>query len=411
MSKFFASETSLFLKAATSSVGINGLSLLIGMVGSILLTRALGAEGRGLLAWITSLSSIATVILQFGIGQASRRFVAEDSSRAGDMAILTVLLSVAGAAIILPCFILYGLNAQIAEKYHPLVLIGMLIAPIMAINVNLSDLLLGLRKNFCYNIHLLTQKTINSLLVVLLIILGSATPTYAILALMVSYIAQLLLVVSFIKHEIKNRLRDMSWIINNLKSYITASYIAHLLQIISTSLIPILIASISGVKEAGLFAAPMIFIDAARASINMVSMHTLPHIAQAADKLEKVRRIKHSLYITLFFSVGAAIIFYISAGWVLSLLFGEEFVQSANILKVLAIGLIFISIHNTLLSIIASMFEGVRLVFSSAVVAVLANLLCAILASRYGAMAGAISFLLANFVACIVASLCFMRRY
>jgi O-antigen/teichoic acid export membrane protein len=244
----------------------------------------------------------------------------------------------------------------------------------------------------------------------MLIVLGGATPAYAILALLASYAAQLALLLSFIKHELHSRLHQLSWIFHNLKAYITASYLGHLLQIISTSLIPILIASISGAKEAGLFAAPMILIDAARASINMVSMHTLPHIAKAADECDRKRRIKHSLCITLFFSVGAALVFYISAAWVLALLFGAEFVQAANILRILAVGLVFICMHNTLLAIIASLFEGVRLVFSSAIVAIASNLICAMLAERYGAMAGAIAFLLGNSAACVAAALCFLNK-
>jgi O-antigen/teichoic acid export membrane protein len=403
MPNFLKSETGIFLKAATGSAAANILALLISMAGSVMLTRALGVEGRGVMSWIASLLTIAAAILQFGMGQASRRFVAEDIARAGDMAVAIILAAIAGSAIILPVFILYGFSEQIAAQYQALVVIGMFAAPVMAIGLNLSEMLVALRKYRLYNAYLLTQKTANCLLVVLLVSLGIVNPTYAVCALLASYVAQTCLVIYGIRHKIKNRLRDYAWVLNKAKSYITASYIAQLLQVVSGSAMAVLVAAIAGAKEAGLFAACMILADAARTSLNMVSMHTLPHIIKAKDAHERQKYIRHSLYITLLFSAIAAVILYATSGFVLVLLFGDEFGNGANLLKILSIALVFIAMHNTLLTIIASQYEGWKLAVSSVVLAAMVFVNSVLFIPQYGAMGGAIAYLGASLAACIAA--------
>lgn len=403
--KITSLESMSFLKDILSSAVANVLALAISMIGSILLTRALGAEGRGLFAWVTSLSMIAMGILQFGLGQANRRFVAKTPKSAGDMILVNISLSTVASLIVLPFFAIYGLTQEIGQHHKAVLIISLLTAPLIAITTNLGELLLGLNRPKQFNLFLLTQRTINCLLVIAIIIAGIVSPYTAVLMLLISYVIQMLLVVFCLGDEIKNRLGRIKEMAHSIKSYIAASYVSGLSLILANALPPIFIASMHSLGSAGLFAACMILIDAARSSIRMIGMHVLPKLSSTTDTAKRKALIKQSLLLSLLFSSTAAIIFYLSAEWVLALLFGDDFTDATPIMRILSFGLVFSSLFNTMQAVIAAIYKGFYIVIPGIILVSALCVLSLVFIPIYGAIGGAAAWFGASSISFITSLL------
>lgn len=409
---FLSSEHGAFFKAVTGSAGANILALAISMIGSVLLTRALGAEGRGVVTWILALSLFTMSVLQFGMGQASRYFAAEDPSHAGDLAIACILVSAIGSIFIVPLAILYAFSEDIGRNFELAVWIGILSAPLMAIATNLGELLLGLNKNSAFNIHLITQKAVNSAVIIFLIITKLVSPLTAIVAFFVSCALQMLITLFYIRNELRQRLKNTYWIISHMKSYSMANYVANLMQTFSNALIPILLGTMYSLKAAGLYAASIILIDAARSSIRMIGMHALPKLSSTKNVVKRQQLIRHSLTLTLLFGLSAAVFFYLTSSWILPLLFGKEFVESVRVFQLLSFGLIFSVMLNTLQTLITAISRRWRdIVISPLVLAAVTTIVSCLIIPSHGEIGAAIAWAAGWICACLVAAFLYRGLY
>lgn len=394
MRKFLASEAGVFFKTVTSSAMTNGVALAISMIGSVLLTRALGAEGRGVVAWITSLMMIAASMLQFGLGPVGRRFIAEDKNRAGDLILGAILLSLIGACIILPFFIWHALSDALGPRYTSLVWIGMFAAPVVAIVMNLREMLLGLKLTRQFNLLPLLQKGSNSLLIIALVLLATATPFWAVSILLLSYLLQLIGTVIWLKPYIKDRKKNTALLFKHMKSFIAVNYLATLLLNTAHALPTVFLASLYSAKAAGLYAACAVLTDAAFTSVRMVGMHTLPQLAGAADVQQRKKLVKHSLLITLLFGVLGAVVYLVLSGWLLPFLFGHEFAEAIPAFRIMSLGMVCYMLFNTIQSSIIARQKGWVILVGPSVMFVTIVVSGLLLIPTYGAVGGSITFAL-----------------
>ena len=406
-----SSENGVFFRAVGASIGANGIALIIAMVGSVLLTRALGVEARGVVAWVFSLSSMAMAVLQFGIGQANRRFAAEDPTRAGDLALFTIGGSLVGGVLILPFFAFYAMQAPVGHAHMSLVYLGLAAAPIMAIATNMGEMLVGLYKMNAFNLYIITQKVVNCLLILFLVSTHTVTPATAVLVLLLSFAAQMLWTVVCVRREIGARRHEQGWIFHHLKSYMAASYTGNMLMNFSSTLMPLLVGNMCGVREAGLFAACMTLIDAARSSLRMVGMHTLPKLARTHEPGQRRALARQSLSLSLGLGALAGIALYSLSGWILPLLFGRDFAAAVPILRMMTPGLLGAVFFNTLQAMIASVTKGWEIVISPFILIVLIGGVSWLLIPSFGGIGAALAFAIGFAGASLVSIVLCLRHF
>jgi len=274
------SDTFSFYKTVTRLAGANVAALAISSLASIFLTRALGAEGRGIIAWIMSLAVILNALTQVGMTHVNRRFVAEDNSRAGDLVLTTIIVCSIAAIIFVSAFMFYGFSQPLGQANKSALMTGLLLAPIWAITECLGDMLLGLHKPKQYNFVILLQKIFNAALIAIIVITGYATPLIAISALAFSFILKFLFVAKSLHNNIDLTFHKegVKWVFKHLKSFIYTNYASSVMLLCSNAIIPILLVKNGMVIEAGLYSAAMIIIDAVYNVSRKLGMYAVPNL-------------------------------------------------------------------------------------------------------------------------------------
>lgn len=113
------------------------LALAVGFVATVLITRALGPEGRGLFAWMMTLVGMAVQVATLASNQSVRAIASEIG---GEARFVPTLLSLSLAGTILGLPILAYAFAQLPARLDPLLVTAWIMVPLMAAAVSLLAL-------------------------------------------------------------------------------------------------------------------------------------------------------------------------------------------------------------------------------------------------------------------------------
>lgn len=401
-----------FYKAVIGVVFSHGLALGISFIGSVILTRALGAEGRGVVAWVMSLSSIGIVLAQAGMGHTNRKFISLRDHRAPALFSLTVIICAMASLVVILVLAGIGLKDTIGYNNQASLFLALLLIPISAIAISSGEMLIGLRKNTQYSTLNIIEKTSNTLLVIYFIAVGSISPFTAVVAIAISAILRLSSIIYYLRHDIKLKLEGISYILSHIGAFTFFNYVASSALFIATHISVILVGSLAGVKQAGLFAANMIIINALRQLANTTGLFALPRLMATKNLKEKKKLKKGIIAITLFLTISAAIVFILSAGWLIPTMFGEEFVEAVHGFKILLVGMVFCSMLFIFQSFISSESNGYAVTIAPLILVVCTIVTNILLIPQYGALGATYSWGASHSVACIISVIVasFLRR-
>jgi O-antigen/teichoic acid export membrane protein len=118
----------------------NVLSLSLGLIGGIIIARALGDEARGLYAWVFTLQGFACQLAALATYHAARQIAAE-TPRADWGALVIALIFLAGIGCLISLPILgYSLMHPLGQTHPMLVLLAFIGVPILGVIIPVSAL-------------------------------------------------------------------------------------------------------------------------------------------------------------------------------------------------------------------------------------------------------------------------------
>ncbi len=284
-----SSDAISFYKAVLGAVASHGFALTISFVSSVLMTRALGAEGRGVYSWIVSLSIIGACLAQAGMGHTNRRFIANRHHRSATLFTLTLIIC-AGASLLV-CLVLglIALTQQIGQENKLALLTGLIAVPISAIGITAGEMLVGLRKNAQYSSLNIIEKSTNTLFILLFIAIGIISPLTGIISLVIAATARLSIILYYLRNDIKLKLKGAGYILNHIGSFTFFNYLASSVVFMSTHILTVFVGSMTTITQVGWFAANMIIITALRQLASITATFALPRLARTPSYQDRTK--------------------------------------------------------------------------------------------------------------------------
>ena len=164
---------------------------------------------------------------------------------------------------------------------------------------------------------------------------------------------------------------------------------------INTQLPPYLSGTLAGPEQAGLFKVAMQFAALLTMGLSAVEFAQGPHYSlayKAGDRLAMHQLLQRSCRFGTVIAVPSGLVLFFAAGWIVDLLFGNEFASAATAVQILALGTMANALTGNIgILLIACNAERV-LAFSSGLAIAVLVACCFLLIPQYGATGAAIGF-------------------
>lgn len=342
-------KKSKFLVDFLSTFGANISTLLIGVLSSIIMVRFLGAEGMGEYTILTSFSLLFVSLAELGIRQSNIYFIAKDVSMLNRVISSNLFIWMVSSLIGISAFLSILYFKDLQYSYH-IIALACLIIPITIANKFINGVMVGtdkIAKNSKFNFY-------NGLVrlgsVILFIMLLNLNVLGALIVLIVPTFTNLRRKILFLKTSNKIKL-DLKVDVKLIKKLVGHGFLYGFALFLMTNQKTIPVYVMSGIiseNEVGLYGvgltfaglvyqifsavAPIIFVKSAKSKD--------PHTASL--NIQKLMRVMFVMLIC----VSAVIAMVIK--YLLLIMYGEEFIASSDITRIMLVGIIFYNIFLVL---------------------------------------------------------------
>jgi O-antigen/teichoic acid export membrane protein len=370
----------------------NFLSLSLGLISSILITRALGEEARGVYAWVFTLQGFACQLGALVTYQAARQLAAHHSQdQWPQLAGFIIILGLAGSLLGLP-LLLYGLTEPtVGAPYGWLLLIAFIGVPFSAISVPLVALV-HTRKHFAINtLTVISQRLF--LLVGVLVLLAVGAVNLHGLTLLNILSAGVALGVVYAALRLKtpfnlSTLTPPRAMFTELKSLIGATWLAGLALFALPKIAILQLAASGQLAATGHLSVASTLFEAALAMPLIASSVLITHLTKRGAN-QAIRR-----KITLAMLGGTSLAAGVAAGlapWVIPLLFGAPFTDAVAPFQLLMVCLVMAALHQAWFSRLVTARASAALILPPLMGCIAVFALGLALTHPYGAVGAALS--------------------
>lgn len=359
--KFFKSTVVTFF----SNIFIFGIS----MGTTILLSRLLGTNGKGVIGISNNIIAFSMLILGVGFEAANVFFVGKDKKNINNIVgynliicsfAFLVMLAILGIHLIHPInFIFKGLDMSI-------IILLVLIIPTNLIKSSLINLLLGLQDIIRFNKVNIADKLIN-FFVLLIFLLVFDSPFYVIFSTLLStLIVEIILIyIIIIKYKVKPSL-DFS-ISKKMMAYGFKAQISNTIQMINYRLDQFVINYYFTFSQVAIYGNAVSLGEALWQVSGTISTIVFPMTSSSKDTDELKTFINRVTRVTLFFIVICSIVLSILSRPLVIFLFGKDFANSSNALIILLPGISFFSVSKILANFLAGVGKLEKNIIASSI--------------------------------------------
>jgi O-antigen/teichoic acid export membrane protein len=336
----------------------------LGFVNSILVTRVLGPEGRGLFAVANTLSATGVQLGNLGLQSSNTYYVSRDS-RALPVLLGNSLLVSAGCGIVmLIAYPLLQLRPEIAPIRGTLLTLTLLAVPAGLASLLLQNLLIGTQQIHAYNVIDLTTRVLAVLLVAATAPLGLVSPEL-ILALV---LATVVLGAAWSLHRLRTQLHGpIGWSLQTLRDclpYGLRAYTGSLFVFLVLKSDIVLVSYLRGAVETGYYAIAVGLADILLMLPTVVGTILFPKLSAAPDFAARWRLVRRVLTVMVPATPVALVATYVAAGPLIRLAYGTSFDPSTTAVGWLLPGIGCYAINGILMNFLASCGMPLLVVYS-----------------------------------------------
>jgi O-antigen/teichoic acid export membrane protein len=367
----------------------------LGFVNSILVTRILGPEGRGLFAVANTLSATGVQLGNLGLQSSNTYYVSRDS-RALPVLLGNSLVVSAGCGIVmLAALPLLQLRPEIAPIQGTLLTLTFLAVPVGLASLLLQNLLIGTQQIRAYNVIDLTTRVLAVLLVAATAPLGLVSPE-VIFALVLATVV-LGAIWSFVR--LRAQLQGpIGWSPETLRAclpYGLRAYTGSLFIFLVLKSDIVLVTYLRGAVETGYYSIAVGLADILLMLPTVVGTILFPKLSAAPDLATRWRLVRRVLTVMVPATPVGLVATYFAAGPLIRLAYGSAFDPSTAAVGWLLPGIGCYAINSILMNFLASCGMPLVVVYSP-FVALLVNVTANLwLVPRIGFVGASISSSLA----------------
>lgn len=385
-------RASSLIRAVAETLTTRLLLIVVGLASSVVVTRALGPEGRGLLAVALALGGLGVQFGNLGLHAANTYCVAGRPDRLPQLLANSLLVSFGLGGLV--AVVLWGglsLRPGLVQINGPLLALALLWIPVGLAYLLLQNLMIGMHDIRGYNLVELGNRLISLALVGAVIVFGAVNPqsvfSTALLGLTVSLvwvIARLGVPLRSLPYPSRELFCDN--LRYSLKAYAAAIFV-HL--VLRSDLL--ILQYLRGSAETGLYAVAVALADLVYLLPTVAGTILFPRLTALASDRERwllARRVAGVIGAVM---VAGALAVAVLAQPMLRLLYGAAFVPAVPALLWLLPGIVFLSVNTILMNYFASTGMPPITVYSPAAAAALNVVLNVWLIPDFGLVGAALS--------------------
>jgi len=342
-----------FLKNSFITLTRQFFSVVIGVLLVVFLARFLGPEARGQYALITFLPLLLITFLNFGFNVATIFYVSkkEVSIQTAIVTNIFVALFLGIISIVVGYIVIHLFDTQYEylNKYY--LYCGLLSLPFMFLFMFLQTVFQGLQNFKTFNSVLLVQQLATLLLVVLFTIFFRLKLFGAILAFSLGYVVTVIFIffVVYRVYRITLRFSDFSFpYVKKLFHYGIKAYISNALTFLNYRLDIFLLGYFVNPLAVGIYDVAVSVGERISIFSQSISSVLFPKISSVQSEEQRNKITSTVSRNLLFFIASLSLILYFLCDIIFNVFFGEQYVESARLLKILLPGLALLSVEKVL---------------------------------------------------------------
>jgi len=338
---------------------------------SILLSRELGAEGRGVVSWMMAFAGFGAVCVVLGLGAALKKYVVKMPERTSGFISSSIIVVLLSLLVFMPILYFGGQMMPIVKAHQSLFICALVMIPYLAFSNLFNEALIGLGHGLHYNKLYIIEKGINIILNISLLALAFVQPVPVMAAYMFAVLCRFAVSIKFMRPHIKQRPTCAEFWGNFgvMRKLVFSSYFGNLAMYFAGSWLTIALGLMSNTKELGYFVIAKTLTDAGLMFPTALAAFVLPQLAKENEQAARERTIKYILIFAFALVCLIALPMFLFPHFIINLLFGSAFISAASCLPVLAAGMVFAGVILVVNPIIASHHKEHRVMINSGILA------------------------------------------
>ncbi|MFI4941771.1 MAG: oligosaccharide flippase family protein [Burkholderiales bacterium] len=336
----------------------------LGVVNSVLVTRILGPEGRGLFAVANTLSATGIQLGNLGLQSSNTYYVARDPSKLPVLLGNSLVVSAATGLVALLAFPLLWLRPEAMPIGGTLLALTLLAVPAGLASLLLQNLLIGTQQIRAYNTIDLTTRVLAVLLVAATAPLGLVSPEVVFGLVLATVVLGALWCLLRFRSQIQG---PLAWSFETLRAclpYGLRAYAGSLFVFLVLRSDIVIVTYLRGAVETGYYAIAVGLADLLLmlpTVIGTILFPKLSAIPEQAARWQVVRRVLSSMVPA---TPAALVLVYVAAGPLIRLAYGPAFVPSTAAVGWLLPGVGCYAINGILMNFLASCGMPLVVVYS-----------------------------------------------
>jgi O-antigen/teichoic acid export membrane protein len=326
----------------------------LGFVNSILVTRILGPEGRGLFAVANTLSATGVQLGNLGLQSSNTYYVAREPGKLRLLLGNSLVVSAASGGIALVAFLLLRLLPGLAPISGTLLALTLLAIPAGLASLLLQNLLIGTQQIRAYNTIDLATRVLAVLLVAATAPLGLVSPEAVFGVVLATVVLGALWSLLRLRSGIEG---PLAWSYDTLREclpYGLRAYAGSLFVFLVLRSDILLVSTLRGAVETGYYAIAVGLADLLLMLPTVVGTILFPRLSAIPDLAARWQLVRRVLRVMLPATPVALGLAYLAAGPLIRIAYGAAFAPSAAAVGWLLPGVGCYAINGVLMNFLAS---------------------------------------------------------
>jgi O-antigen/teichoic acid export membrane protein len=344
-----------FLGNVAATFGTRLLLLIIGIVISVIIARALGPTGRGMYAAAFAVTAIGVQLGNLGLHASNTWLVARDRSLLGGLITNSLAVSaLVGTVGLVIGAIVTTLWPSVSPIPASLMLLALVSIPVSLAYLLLQNLLLGVGDIRAYNsIEIVNRALVVGGLVVLAIV-GMLTPFSALAVSLVMIVAAGAMALGRAGAGVRLPLKPSRTLLLDSGRYGFKAYLAALLAFLVLRLDVLIVQWLSGATATGYYAVAATLTESLYIFPAVVGTLLFARLSALDDHETRWRQAKAAFWAVGGLMIVAVVLAAVFAEPVIALLYGIAFEPATGAFVWLMPGLLFLSMNTVLMNYFAS---------------------------------------------------------
>lgn len=332
------------------TLGANSLIMILGVIGGILMARALGPEGRGQVAAVLVSAQFLSWVFNFGLGWGNLYYINKEPTEVSAIltnslvftALVTIPTLVIGGYLVIYWFVDYPQEVKLAAGFF------LALVPLSIVTDYLILAQQALQEFRWFNTLRIGRQLAQLIGMVILFFGKSLTPSSSILMIGAANLMVGLLAIGWFQHHYWNGLKLKRNLLGRCLSFGLKAYFGSLAQTSNRRLDQMLMVLLVNVSDLGLYSVAASLSGAVGVIPNSVATVVSPRVAHAS-KSDGKRLLRQNFWISCFIVSILVAVPILGAETILQALYGNAFTPAVAVFRILLLASLFLGVGDLLL--------------------------------------------------------------